>query len=88
MKPQLVYWNVKTGFTAYKVCGLWVRCQDSFDSMIICIRQNGQRLFVQRIISSLRRIRARDKRNRANVQREPHGPRRNRRDRQLMAYGA
>lgn len=65
MRPQLVYWNVKTGFTAYKVCGLWVRCQDSFDSMIICIRQNGQRLFVSEDNQQLRRIRARDKRNRA-----------------------
>ena len=52
MRPQLVYWNVETGFAAYKVCGLWVRCQDSFDSMIICIRQNGQRLFVPEDVSS------------------------------------
>ena len=65
MRPQLVYWNVKTGFTAYKVCGFWVRCQDSFDSMIIWIRQNGQRLFVPEDNQQLRRIRARDKRNRA-----------------------
>jgi hypothetical protein len=66
MRPQLVYWNVKTGFTAYKVCGLWVRGQDSFDSMIICIRQNGQRLFVLlEDNQQLRRIRARDKHNRA-----------------------
>jgi hypothetical protein len=65
MRPQLVYWNVKTGFIAYKVCGLWVRGQDSFDSMIICIRQNGQRLFVPEDSQQLRRIRARYKRNRA-----------------------
>jgi len=65
MRPQLVYWNVETGFTAYKVCGLWVRCRDSFDSMIICVRQNGQRLFVPEDNQQLRRIRARDKRNRA-----------------------
>jgi hypothetical protein len=65
MRPQLVYWNVKTGFTAYKVCGFWVRYQDSFDSMTICIRQNGQRLFVPEDSQQLRRIRARYKRNRA-----------------------
>jgi hypothetical protein len=33
--------------------------------MIICIRQNGQRLFVPEDNQQLRRIRARDKRNRA-----------------------
>jgi hypothetical protein len=65
MRPQLVYLDVETGFTAYKVCGLWVRYQDSFDSMIICIRQNGQRLFVPEDNQQLRHIRARDKRNRA-----------------------
>jgi hypothetical protein len=65
MRPQLVYRNVKTGFTAYKICGLWVRYQDSFDSMIICIRQNGHRLFVPEDSQQLRRIRARYKRNRA-----------------------
>jgi hypothetical protein len=65
MRPQLVYWNVNTGFTAYKVCGLWVRYQDCFDSMTICIRQNRQQLFAPEDSQQLRRIRARYKRNRA-----------------------